>query len=60
MDTYTVCANSAKIRRRQRGKWLVENGKTRVPQAMRLLEGSDHSCDEHCSILAALFARALK
>jgi hypothetical protein len=24
------------------------------------LEDSDHSCDEHCSILAALFARALK
>jgi hypothetical protein len=59
MDTYTVCANAAKTPAPAR-KMVSRKRETWVPQAKRLLEDSDHSCDEHCSILAALFARALK
>jgi hypothetical protein len=60
METCTVCANAAKIRWRQRGKWLVENRENEGSAGDAALEDSDHSCDEHCSFLAALFARALK
>jgi hypothetical protein len=60
MDTCTVCANAAKNAGDGAGKWLVQKRGNEGSAGDAALEDSDHKCEEHCSILVALFARALK